>query len=49
MLMNAATPQKKGDVAKLISPVYPFIAGGYCLTWYYHMLGNLNYIDLNLE
>jgi hypothetical protein len=39
MLMNAASPQKKGDIARLISPVIPFIDGGYCLTWYYHMLG----------
>ncbi len=41
MLMNAASPQKKGDVAKLISPVIPFVDGGYCLTWYYHMFGNI--------
>jgi hypothetical protein len=45
MLMNAASPQKKGDVAKLISPVIPFVDGGYCLTWFYHMFGNI-YIGL---
>ena len=49
MLMNAASPQKKGDVAKIISPVFPFISEGYCLTWFYHMLGNIKNFNKKID
>jgi hypothetical protein len=34
---------KEGELARLISPVFPNIETGYCLSWYYHMLGKLKY------
>ncbi|CAF0741635.1 unnamed protein product, partial [Brachionus calyciflorus] len=35
-----AYSKQNGDKAGLITPTFPFISEGYCLTWYYHMFGN---------
>jgi len=42
MGIDASFPRKNGDRARLISPslpIFPIQTSGYCLTWYYHMLG----------
>lgn len=31
--------ENKGAKARLETPQIPFISAGYCLSWYYHMLG----------
>ena len=39
MYIETSYPQKPGDKARLISPVYPVTAGGSCLQFFYHMWG----------
>jgi hypothetical protein len=43
MFIEASSPQKKGDKARLVTPKYPYYEKGYCLSLYYHMFGNLNF------
>ena len=35
-----ATRQKKGDKARLLTPLYSYYQNGFCLSMFYHMFGN---------
>ncbi|CAF3694948.1 unnamed protein product, partial [Didymodactylos carnosus] len=39
MYIESSLPQIAGDKARLMSPVYPTITSGSCLTFFYHMWG----------
>ena len=40
MYIEASSPQKPGDKARLISPEYVVSPGGSCLQFFYHMWGS---------
>lgn len=40
MYIEASSPQKLGDVARLISPTYPSGTNYQCLQFFYHQYGN---------
>ncbi|RUS74940.1 hypothetical protein EGW08_017295 [Elysia chlorotica] len=41
MFIESSAPRRRGDVAKLVSPIYnPGQVDGICLDFYYHMYGN---------
>lgn len=39
MVLNPSGSLTQGAKARLETPAIPFIDSGYCLTWFYHMLG----------
>lgn len=39
MYIEASAPRKPGDIARLISPIYPASSGYNCLQFYYHQYG----------
>ena len=40
MYIETSSPQKPGDIARLISPEYDVSPGGSCLQFFYHMWGS---------
>ena len=39
MVIEPPSSAKKGDQARIETPIIPFIEEGYCFSWFYHMLG----------
>lgn len=46
LLFDSSYPKVTGDLARIESPVFQFAPAGYCLKWFYHMLGK-KFINTN--